>query len=46
MPDPVDPIALAQAAAMSGAAIGNVRPIRPDLADRKAVKCVSAIDFL
>jgi len=44
MADPVDPIAQAQAAAMAG--VSNVRPIRPDLVDRPAVKCISVESFL
>lgn len=46
MPEPIDPLALAQAAALAGQSSGNVRPIRPDLADREVVKCVSAQRFL
>lgn len=47
MAEPLDPLAQAQAAAlasMSGAS--NVRPIRPDVVERPAVKCVSAVAFL
>lgn len=40
MPDPVDPLAQAQAAAMAG--MSNVRPIRSDLGERSVVKCVPA----
>lgn len=50
MPDPVDPreprdpLAAAQAAALAG--LSNVRPIRSELADRDAAKCVTLGEFL
>lgn len=44
MPDPIDPLLQAQAAALAG--MSNVRPIRADLGERAVVKCVSVEQFL
>ena len=44
--EPIDPIAAAQAAALTGAKGAKVHPIRPELADREEVRCVTAQDFL
>lgn len=46
MADPIDPLAAAQAAAMAGMGGSNVRPIRADLLERPAVRCVSSDAFL
>lgn len=46
MADPIDPLAAAQAAAMAGMSGNNVRPIRADMVERQAVKCVSVEAFL
>lgn len=45
MAEPIDPLAQAQAAALSGMG-GNVRPIRADLVERAPVHCVAADVFL
>ena len=44
MADVVDPLAQAQAAALAG--MSNVRPIRADVAERQAIKCVAVDEFL
>lgn len=44
MADPIDPLAAAQAAALGGGK--NVHPIRADMLERPAVRCVSSEAFL
>ena len=44
--EPVDPLAAAQAAVLSGLAKAKVHPIRQGIEERAAVKCVTAEFFL
>lgn len=46
MADPVDPLALAQVAALAGQSGGKVRAIRPDLVEKTVVRCLSGARFL